>query len=64
MGIENMEDRITRQCSLFCFRSFFNHHRNNNVRCEYQDNVLMMYAAGDIEEGSELCFDYCAGIMD
>ena len=64
MGIENMQDRITRQCSLFCFQSLFNHNRNNNVRCEYRDNVLMMYALDDIQKGEELFFDYCEGIED
>jgi SET domain-containing protein len=61
-SIENMKDRIIRQCSIFCLRSFLNHDRNKNVRFEYRDNVLMMYALRDIKEGEELVFDYCEGV--
>ena len=62
MGIENKQDRITRQCSLFCFKAFFNHNRKTNVKFQYQDNVLMIYADNDLENGEELYFDYCEGI--
>ena len=39
-----------------------NHDRDKNVRFEYRDNVLMMYALKDIKEGEELVFDYCEGV--
>ena len=58
-----MRDTITRRCSIFCFRSLLNHdRRNKNVRFEFRDNVLMIYALRDIKVGEELVFDYCEGI--
>ena len=59
-----MKDKITRQCSLFCFKGFFNHNRKSNVRFEYKHNVLMMYVDHDLQKGEELFFDYCEGITD
>ena len=49
----------------FCFISLINHSRQKNTRIGFlQPNLVMVFAAEDIQEGQEILMDYCADIQD
>jgi len=51
--------------TLFCIKSFFNHSRNSNLKIEsMSSDVIFIFAAEDIEEGTELVLDYLPEIED
>ena len=46
-------------------KSFFNHSRKSNVKIEsISSDVVFIFAAEDIEEGTELVLDYFPEIHD
>ena len=49
--------------SLYFFKSMFNHSIKSNLDVQYlAPHVAFVYAAEDIQAGTELVVDYCANI--
>ena len=54
------DDKVSLSTALFAFKSFINHSRKNNVKCEYiKSNLVCLFASENIQEGQELFIDYC-----
>ena len=53
------EDKERTVRSLFCFKSFFNHSSQSNVKIELlSSNLIFIFAKQDIQAGQELSIDY------
>ena len=51
--------------SLFGIKSFINHDQNPNIISHYStENLVVLHASKDIEEGEELLIDYCSDVTD
>ena len=56
------EDAKNVSHTLFCFKSLINHDRKSNLQIKrITADVALIYAAEDIEVGTELLTDYCEG---
>ena len=57
----NHKSKVTQ---LYCFKSFINHSRDENLKLFRVKNIMFIYALHDITKGQELVIDYCPAFRD
>ena len=62
---QGRNDSASYKAVLWCFKSFFNHSRNSNVRVAPLTKTMeFIFAKEDIKKGEELLLDYCNGVTN
>ena len=55
--------KLLKNTYLFGLISLLNHSKHSNIKkIHFSDDILMVFADRDIDEGEEICHDYCLGI--